>query len=161
MKFSIFPRLWLLCFLLSPVNVNLNFRDMLFSGLSHVNVKKVTYVHFKFREKFVWIYFCNSFRIGFDYHFTHFSGFGKDPSASKFEIYAYADKLSIIGKYKVKGNIIVLPVVGQGPANLTFSNNSFFNCRLISLLIRKNVIIINVILSLLRRQCRFLHQIHS
>lgn len=58
------------------------------------------------------------------------SGFEKDPKTSKFEIYAKVDQLSLIGQYKVKGNVIILPVVGNGPANLTFSklmNNSFLN----------------------------------
>lgn len=29
-------------------------------------------------------------------------------------------KLSIIGSYKVNGKVIVIPVVGEGNANLTF-----------------------------------------
>lgn len=52
------------------------------------------------------------------------SGFDKDIESSKFEIYADVEKLSLIGKYKVKGRVIVLPVVGEGPANLTFGNFS-------------------------------------
>lgn len=51
------------------------------------------------------------------------SGFGKDPTTSKYEIYAKVDQLSLIGKYKVKGNVIILPVVGSGPANLTFGKH--------------------------------------
>lgn len=48
------------------------------------------------------------------------SGFDKDPKTSKFEIYANVDQLSLIGQYKIKGSVIILPVVGHGPANLTF-----------------------------------------
>lgn len=53
-----------------------------------------------------------------------YSGFGKDPAASKFEIYANVEQLSLVGKYKVKGNVIILPVVGNGPANLTFGKQN-------------------------------------
>lgn len=53
------------------------------------------------------------------------SGFEKDPTTSKFEIYANVDQLQLIAKYKAKGNIIILPVVGQGPANLTFGKYEY------------------------------------
>lgn len=48
------------------------------------------------------------------------SGFDKDPNTSKFELYANVGQLSLIGLYKVRGSVIILPVVGNGPANLTF-----------------------------------------
>lgn len=57
--------------------------------------------------------------------FSEISGFDKDPTTSKFEIYAKVDKFSLIAKYKVKGNIIILPIVGQGPANLTLGRYKF------------------------------------
>lgn len=53
-------------------------------------------------------------------HIFDTSGFDKDPATSKFELYANADQLSLIAQYKAKGKIIILPVVGSGPANLTF-----------------------------------------
>lgn len=54
------------------------------------------------------------------------SGFGKDPTTSKYELYANVDQLSLIAKYKVKGSVIILPVVGSGPANLTFGKPHTF-----------------------------------
>lgn len=52
-----------------------------------------------------------------------FSGFEKDPKKSKFEFYCMVPKLSIVGHYKVGGKVIVLPVTGEGPVNLTFGIN--------------------------------------
>lgn len=49
-----------------------------------------------------------------------FSGFEEDPSTSKFEIYAKVDRLALLGTYKIRGNVIILPVVGNGASNLTF-----------------------------------------
>lgn len=49
-----------------------------------------------------------------------FSGFEKDPSTSKFEIYGKVDRLALIGQYTIKGSVIVLPVTGSGPTNFTF-----------------------------------------
>lgn len=48
------------------------------------------------------------------------SGFEKDPATSNFEIVARIDRISLIGQYKARGNILVLPIHGNGPANLTF-----------------------------------------
>lgn len=58
-----------------------------------------------------------------------YRGFGKNPETSKFEIYAHIEQLSLIGRYKVKGSVIILPVVGSGPANLTFGLWFFLNFR--------------------------------
>lgn len=55
-----------------------------------------------------------------DLHFRLFSGFDKDPTTSKYEIYASVKQFTLIAQYKVKGSVIILPVVGSGPANLTF-----------------------------------------
>lgn len=49
----------------------------------------------------------------------YFSGFGKDPATSKFELYAQIARISLVGHYKARGNILLLPIFGQGPANLT------------------------------------------
>lgn len=51
------------------------------------------------------------------------SGFEKDPTTSKFEIYAKIKQLSLIGLYKVSGSVIILPVRGSGPSNLTLGKN--------------------------------------
>lgn len=53
-------------------------------------------------------------------HILYFSGFGKDPATSKFELYATIARISLVGQYKARGNILLLPIFGQGPANLTF-----------------------------------------
>lgn len=53
--------------------------------------------------------------------FHLFSGFDKDPT-SKFEIYARVNQLSVIGHYNMNGQIIILPVVGNGAVNLTYGN---------------------------------------
>lgn len=47
------------------------------------------------------------------------SGFEKDLANSKFEIYAKIDRISLVGHYKARGNILLLPVFGNGGANLT------------------------------------------
>lgn len=48
------------------------------------------------------------------------SGFQKDLSKSKFEIYAHIERISLVGQYKARGNILLLPIFGNGAANLTF-----------------------------------------
>lgn len=103
----------------SPVNINLNFKDVEFYGLSDVNVKKVVYVY----QSSQVLMFQNHFR-SFSNFFS--SGFERDPSTSKFEIHANCAQLSLIARYKVNGKVIVLPVVGSGPANLTFGRFRFF-----------------------------------
>ncbi|KAJ6635879.1 Protein takeout [Pseudolycoriella hygida] len=63
---------------------------------------------------------------------TRVNGFDKDPYKSKYEIYCRIPKLAIIGNYKVVGKVILLPVVGDGTANLTFDNldvTAIFNPR--------------------------------
>lgn len=56
--------------------------------------------------------------------FLFCSGFEKDPATSKFEIEASIRQISLVGKYKVRGNILLLPIVGSGAANLTFGKFS-------------------------------------
>lgn len=50
------------------------------------------------------------------------SGFDADPNTSKYEVYATVPKVSITGKYKVDGRVLVLPIRGEGDANLVFDN---------------------------------------
>lgn len=69
------------------------------------------------------MYFCSivvAYIIGLMLFFH--SGFDRDPKTSKFEIYCRIPELAIVGHYKVAGKVIILPVVGEGPANLTFGN---------------------------------------
>lgn len=47
-------------------------------------------------------------------------GFERDPTKSKFEFTAHIDHISLVGQYKVRGNILLLPIIGNGPTNLTF-----------------------------------------
>lgn len=61
-------------------------------------------------------------------HHTFFSlnsGFDRDPTTSKFEIHLKIKQVSLIGPYKVRGSVIILPVRGSGPANLTLGK--YFN----------------------------------
>uniref|UniRef100_A0A336M7R2 CSON013083 protein n=1 Tax=Culicoides sonorensis TaxID=179676 RepID=A0A336M7R2_CULSO len=53
---------------------------------------------------------------------TKVVGFEKDPRTSKFEIEAKVPKLSLSGKYKVNGQVLVLPIQGRGRSNLTIEN---------------------------------------
>lgn len=47
-------------------------------------------------------------------------GFERDPTKSKFEFIAHIDHISLVGQYKARGNILLLPIIGNGPVNLTF-----------------------------------------
>lgn len=51
-----------------------------------------------------------------------FSGFGTDPNTSKYEVYALVPKITIHGKYKIDGRVLVLPIQGEGNAHLVFDN---------------------------------------
>lgn len=51
-------------------------------------------------------------------------GFTADPSTSKYEVYATVPKITINGKYKVEGRILLLPIQGNGNADLIFDNVS-------------------------------------
>lgn len=56
-------------------------------------------------------------------------GFERDPTKSKFEFNAHIDHISLIGQYKVRGNILLLPIIGNGAVNLTFGMPIFFNVK--------------------------------
>lgn len=58
------------------------------------------------------------YNVSFNFH----SGFGADPNTSKYEVYATVPRINIIGKYKVNGRVLVLPIQGEGPARLAFDN---------------------------------------
>lgn len=55
--------------------------------------------------------------------FWRFSGFGKDPKRSKFEFYGRIQRLTILADYKLNGKVIILPVQGEGPANMTMGKS--------------------------------------
>lgn len=47
------------------------------------------------------------------------SGFEKDPEVSKFEISTFVPQETIMGDYVIAGQILFLPVNGNGQANIT------------------------------------------
>lgn len=51
---------------------------------------------------------------------TKVIGFESDPRNSKFELEAAVSMLSLIGKYRINGKVLILPITGRGGANLTF-----------------------------------------
>jgi len=55
-------------------------------------------------------------------YITKVEGFGPDPTTSKYEVYAVVPKINIVGDYKVDGRVLVLPIQGEGKANLAFDN---------------------------------------
>lgn len=50
----------------------------------------------------------------------YFSGFEKDPKRSRYEIHGRIPRLTIRGSYRANGRVILLPVVGDGAATMTF-----------------------------------------
>jgi len=53
---------------------------------------------------------------------TKVVGFEADPLNSKFEVYATVPRLTVNGNYKVNGQVLVLPIQGEGKSNLIFDN---------------------------------------
>jgi len=53
---------------------------------------------------------------------TKVVGFEADPTTSKYEVYATIPQLSVSGDYGINGRILVLPIQGEGKANLVFDN---------------------------------------
>lgn len=60
--------------------------------------------------------------------FYYSSGFETDPRTSKFEIEATVPRISLVGKYKINGKVLVLPIQGRGKSNLTLGNDTFTTC---------------------------------
>lgn len=52
-------------------------------------------------------------------HATKVEGFEEDPSKSKIEFHGTIPILTISGNYKMKGQILVLPIQGNGKCNIT------------------------------------------
>lgn len=57
------------------------------------------------------------------YNLSNYSGFNKDPRLNKIEIHVFVPKDIILGKYAIKGNILLLPIAGSG--DLTFIYGKF------------------------------------
>lgn len=60
-----------------------------------------------------------------DVRFTKISGFNKDFDRTKMQFNYIYPALSIQGPYKLDGKVLVLPVQGDGIANMTFCKLSF------------------------------------
>lgn len=54
------------------------------------------------------------------------SGFDADPTTSKFEMHAVIPRITIAGNYKMNGNMLVLPIEGNGKCNITIDNSATF-----------------------------------
>lgn len=52
-------------------------------------------------------------------------GFDRDVNGKKIEIVANFPTASLYGDYKIGGRVLVLPIQGQGQANLTLTNFDF------------------------------------
>ncbi|XP_013113019.1 protein takeout [Stomoxys calcitrans] len=52
-------------------------------------------------------------------------GFSPDPATSKFELYGSLPKLTIRSKYNADGRILILPIQGDGDADISFENVKF------------------------------------
>jgi len=52
-------------------------------------------------------------------------GFEKDPSKSKFELYGSFPKITLQGKYVAEGRILILPIQGDGDADIALLNPKF------------------------------------
>lgn len=48
------------------------------------------------------------------------SGFEEDLKTSKFEVTGKTKRLTFVGNYTLNGQVLVLPIAGNGLANLTF-----------------------------------------
>lgn len=53
------------------------------------------------------------------------NGFKKDPEGNKLEIKIKVPLLQIIGSYKANGQILILPIQGNGQSNITLGKLSF------------------------------------
>lgn len=52
-------------------------------------------------------------------------GFDRDPATSKFEMYGSFPKIVLSGKYVADGRILILPIKGDGDANIVLHNPKF------------------------------------
>ena len=57
--------------------------------------------------------------------FTFYSGFERDPRKSKFEMYGSFPKIALRGKYTADGRILILPIKGDGDANIVLEHPNF------------------------------------
>lgn len=66
------------------------------------------------------------------FHFIG-SGIGKDPQSTKLEFWGDIPRLTITGKYTAKGNVLILPIVGNGNTNITLGKKNKLPIALIRL----------------------------
>ncbi|XP_022216014.1 protein takeout [Drosophila obscura] len=57
--------------------------------------------------------------------FDNAVGFGADPGTSKFEMYGSIPKIVLRGKYTADGRILILPIRGDGDADITLHSPKF------------------------------------
>ncbi|KAG4081163.1 hypothetical protein HA402_014611 [Bradysia odoriphaga] len=62
-----------------------------------------------------------------DYKINKIIGFEKDPRKSKFEMFGSVKLASLSGPYRISGKFLLLPVSGNGHANIFFGNLHGFN----------------------------------
>uniref|UniRef100_A0A6B2EBL7 Putative hemolymph juvenile hormone binding protein n=1 Tax=Phlebotomus kandelakii TaxID=1109342 RepID=A0A6B2EBL7_9DIPT len=53
---------------------------------------------------------------------TKVKGFDKDPTNVVFEAEAKLDQVLLLGRYKIDGRVLILPIQGNGKSNLTLDN---------------------------------------
>jgi len=56
---------------------------------------------------------------------TKVNGFEADPRTSKYELEAKVPKLTLRGKYKINGKVLILPITGKGNSELVLDNVLF------------------------------------
>lgn len=105
------------------------------SAISHWLVLKVSmfqkwckFYYFTIFPRKLQLFFLITIYVNFCkfVHFAFYSGFGADPRTSKFEVIGKTKQLSIVGKYTLNGKVLILPIVGNGLANLTFGMWKYF-----------------------------------
>lgn len=99
----------------SPVNIRLNLRNITLTGLKDLVVSKVVLVDLL---RLLGVHFTPEKYINCVY--IPYSGFGADPKTSKFEVAGKTKRMTILGKYTLNGQVLILPITGNGLANLTF-----------------------------------------
>uniref|UniRef100_A0A1B0CZX6 Uncharacterized protein n=1 Tax=Phlebotomus papatasi TaxID=29031 RepID=A0A1B0CZX6_PHLPP len=56
---------------------------------------------------------------------TKVKGFEKDPTNVLFEAEAALKQVALLGRYKIDGRVLILPIQGNGKSNLTLDNLTF------------------------------------
>lgn len=64
-------------------------------------------------------------KLNLSYFLILYSGFAANPATSKFEMYGSFPKIVLRGKYSADGRILILPIRGDGDADITLHNPKF------------------------------------